>query len=372
MVAGLAAGAVLISREDPPPPFPDMAISGWAPYWALPEATASVQANATVLHEISPFWFQANADGTVGLSGNVPLDQLAAFTQTATASGATVLPSISDGTKQGEMAAMLADPGRRSAHVDAIVTLVRDNGFDGIDIDYEGFAFTDDRTTWDAIRPNWVRFLQDLSAALHADGKLLSVSVPPIYDTGRTPDSGFWVYDYAAMGDLVDRIRIMAYDYSVAEPGPIAPYAWVRVAVKAAKRAVGDDSRIVLGIGLYGRNWVVSTRGTCPSTAEGTTTVSLRNVEALAAKRGGAPVHNEVTGEASFGYDLEVTDGSVTCTQTRRVHYVDEQGALARVDLAREERIGGVSFWALGFDSDAVWDTVAAVARPQGAPAPAP
>ena len=30
------------------------------------------------------------------------------------------------------------------------------------------------------------------------------------------------VYDYAAIGEHVDAIRIMAYDYSTAEPGPVS------------------------------------------------------------------------------------------------------------------------------------------------------
>ena len=57
-----------------------------------------------------------------------------------------------------------------------------------------------------------------------------------------------------------------------------------------------------------------------------------------------------VTGESSFTYLLEVTDGTTTCTQTREVHYVDAEGARQRVDLARTERLGAVSLWALGFD----------------------
>ena len=112
-------------------------------------------------------------------------------------------------------------------------------------------------------------FIDELSTAMHFLGKVLTVSIPPIYDTGRTGDSGYWVYDYAAIGEHVDRIRIMAYDYSTDRPGPIAPLAWVRSTVKAAKKAVDDDSKIVLGVPMYGRNWVVGTpaparRGSTP------------------------------------------------------------------------------------------------------------
>ena len=118
---------------------------------------------------------------------------------------------------------------------------------------------------------------------------------------------------------------------------------------------------------MYGRNWVVSTTGTCPASAEGTAPVTLRGVEELAAKRSATPVHDTVTREAEFTYQLEVNDGGLSCTQTRQVHYIDEQGVRDRIDLAREERIGGVALWALGFDSPQVWPLIAEVARPQGA-----
>jgi spore germination protein YaaH len=276
-----------------------------------------------------------------------------------------VVPSISDAMPAGGMAAVLADPVQRAQHVQTIAALARDNDYDGIDLDYERFAFADDRSTWDATSRNWIAFVTELADALHAQGDLLTVTVPPIYDTGHTADSGFWVYDYPALGKVADRIRIMAYDFSVAEPGPIAPYSWVRGVVRAAKKAVDDDTKLVLGVGLYGRNWVVAKKGTCPASAEGTTPVTQKSVEELAAKRGAVPVHNDGTEEAGFTYDLDVTDGGVSCTQTREVHYIDEQGVRARVDLARKERIGGVALWALGFDSEATWSAIADVARPR-------
>ena len=365
VVAALGVGAAVVLRDDPLPPLVDIPVSAWAPYWTLTDGTASVAAHGTTLHEVSPFWYQADGAADISLSGNgtaeLTLPLIAAIRDT----GGKVVPSISDAMPAGGMAAVLADDTQRAAHVAAIVELVATNGYDGIDIDYEQFAFADSKDTWETTRPNWVAFIQQLAQALHTTDKILTVSIPPIYDTDRTADSGYWVYDYAAIGEVVDRIRIMGYDYSVGEPGPIAPYDWVKVAVQAAKRAVDDDTRIVLGIGLYGRNWVVGTSGTCPATAEGTTTVTQRTVEELAAKRNAVPVYDPVTRESTFTYDLEVTDGSATCTQSRQVHFIDEQGTLDRIDLARAERIGGVAFWALGFDSDTVWTTVAPVARPQ-------
>ncbi len=51
--------------------------------------------------------------------------------------------------------------------------------------------------------------------------------------------------------------------------GPIAPLAFVRQAISAAKNAVDDDSKLVLGIALYGYNWPIATVGTCPGRPRG-------------------------------------------------------------------------------------------------------
>jgi spore germination protein YaaH len=164
----------------------------------------------------------------------------------------------------------------------------------------------------------------------------------------------------------VDQIRIMAYDKSTDKAGEIAPLPFVEQAIAAAKKAVGDDSKLVLGVALYGYNWPIATVGTCPADQEGRTGVTQRNVDELIAKRDATPVHDPVSGESSFTYQLEVSNGTTTCTQTREVHYVDAEGARQRIDLARRERLGGVSLWALGFDAPATWQSIAQLARLPG------
>lgn len=364
-LAGLAGAGLWFLREDDPPPLPDIPMAAWAPYWVLDEAATTIGSQGRLFRELSPFWYEARGATDVGFSANVNGDTVAAALGAARASGALVLPSVADAMPSGGMAAVLADPVTRSQHVNTLVELVRQHGFDGLDLDYEKFAFADDRSTWAATSPAWVQFLTELAAALHADGKVLAVSVPPIYQDGSSTDLGAWVYDYAAMGRIVDRIRIMAYDYSFAEPGPIAPVDWVRTVVRAAKKAVDDDTKLVLGIPLYGRNWVTATSGVCPADAPGRADPNLREVANLITQYGAVSTFDEATGEDTFTYQRPASDGVTSCTQTRVVHYVSAAGAVARVDIAREERIGGVSFWALGFDTPAVWSAIGEYARAQ-------
>jgi spore germination protein YaaH len=366
-LAAAIVGALALRGGPPPPPPPiDIPLDAWAPYWTLPDAQSSLATNGAMLREVSPFWYSTHDATTIIVDGKLAPDTTSKFISAARAAGAKIVPSIVDAMPAGAMAALLANPASRSAHVTAIADLAATNGFDGVDLDYEQFAFADNRATWSTTRPLWIDFLTELGNRLHADGRILTVSVPYIKDGGRSDQSGYWVYDYAAMGRHVDRIRIMAYDYSTDKAGPIAPLTFIEQAVKAAKKAVGDDSKLVLGVALYGYNWPIATVGTCPASKEGKTSVSQRNIDDLIAKRGATPVHDPVAGESSFTYQLEVTDGATTCTQTREVHYVDAEGARQRIDLARRERLGAASLWALGFDSPATWQSIAQLARVPG------
>jgi spore germination protein YaaH len=202
-------------------------------------------------------------------------------------------------------------------------------------------------------------FIEQLAAGLHADGRTLTVSIPPVYDDERTADSGFWVYDHGAIAAHVDRIRIMAYDFSVGEAGPIAPLHFVESAIEGVIEATDAPEKLVLGLPAYGRNWVVSVSGDCPETAPGRTSVTVRSVDELIATRAATPVFDEESGEWTFEYQLEVAEGDLVCVQTRRVHIVDADGVRLRMDLAREYHLDGVSLWALGFDDQSVWTAIA-------------
>jgi spore germination protein YaaH len=257
----------------------------------------------------------------------------------------------------GGMAAVLADPTTRRQHIETILEFADDIGADGIDLDYEQFAFADGDATWAATSPNWVTFIRELAAELHDDDRTLTVSIPAVYDPAVSGSRGYWVYDHGAIAQYVDAIRIMAYDYSVADPGPIAPLAWVAEAVDGVSKAVPEEfhDKLVLGVPAYGANWVTGTTGTCPPDAEGKTTVNTRNVLELAALRGATPTYDPTSGEWSFTYDLTVGDTATSCVQSRVVQWVDSEGAAARAEIARRAGWGGVALWALGYDDDETW-----------------
>ncbi len=365
--------SIIVSRADSPAPRPDIPLDVWAPYWTLGDSLPEFRGRVGSLREVSPFWFNATGVEAIEIDPNANEDAIKDFMSIAKRSRAAVVPSVVDALPAGGMAAILADPVTRARHVDALVGFAESGGYDGLDLDYEQFAFADGRASWSATRPNWVAFIEELSSELHADGRTLTVSIPPVFDAKRNANSGFWVYDYGAIAPLVDRIRIMAYDFSVGEPGPIAPLDWVESAIVGAIEATGAPDKLVLGVPAYGRNWPTFVAGECPATeVPGRTSVTARTVDDLIERRDATPGFVEATGESTFEYELEVTDGTTTCVQTRQVHYVDGAGVRLRMDLAREYQLDGVALWALGFEDDDVWDRIlSTVADPTAATDPA-
>ena len=363
---------------------PDHFVSGWVPYWGTDPSRAAIQQHATDVGDVSPLFYGANNDGTVSLLG--PQSQLN-LTVTATRNaGLPLIVGVFDSTGAGVMSGILADPASRTGHVNSLVDLAVSKGYDGIDLDYEVFAFSHPRSEWGDIKTNWVAFVNELSAALHAQGKVLSVTVPPVWNGGN---SGYWVYGQAEIANAVDRLRLMVYDYNVASPGPISPMYWV-CDVIAYSSSVVPASKLQLGVPAYGRHWVTRTNvnETCPDGALYKESVLMKNIASAAAGHvltrhsGGeltaswtqtvtgprtkplpAPVYPpanytipEVTGPAAGGQlqpAMRLSPGSiqVTCTVLHTIFVPDAYTVDQHADAAQAAGWRGIILWATGYES---------------------
>jgi hypothetical protein len=388
LVAGLAPS---LSRPAPAAAEPGRStlVAGWLPSWATPASVASVEANPDLVGAASPFWYTARASGgSVAMSATVNATTMTSVLASLRSRGIPVVPSVADGSAARAMAALLADPGARARHVAQLVELAVANGYDGLELDYERFAFNDGRDTWPTTRPNWVAFVTELGNALHAAGKQLALAVPVIYDGNRSSSSGYWVYDYAAIAPVVDSLRIMTYDYSVSRPGPIAPLSFQRRTLDYAV-SVFPASRIRLGIPAYGRLWTArradgspSITGTCPTTPKvpGTTSFTTAVAGSYLAGIAGAPPatsYDPTTGEAraTFAKEYRGPDGKggqTACVVDHVAWWVDAQGVAARMPLVAQYGLAGVAFWHFGGMDPASWAAMRTFATGWTAPAPAP
>jgi HAD superfamily hydrolase (TIGR01509 family) len=363
MTAGAVALAALNDNPSPPRPVVPLPLDGWAPGWAWANTSNDWSSTTSRLREFSPFWLQATGADRIEPMPGTSSERAADLIAQARRAGARIVPSIVDGLPAGGMAAIMRDADQRAQHVATVVAFARSGDWDGVDLDYEQFAFADSRDTWAATEPAWIAFVTELADALRAEGRTLTVTVPPVYGPGRSDAAGYWVYDHASLVQVADWVRIMAYDYSTANPGPIAPLDWVQRVIDGVVEVTDRPDKVVLGIPLYGYNWPTGANGTCPSTADGRVGVTARTVGDLIERRGLNPVFDDITGEWAAVYDVEVSDGTLTCVQARRVHWVDGAGAAARVRLAQQAGLGGVALWALGYEDETVWNELDALVR---------
>lgn len=376
-LAGAVAAAPPVAAADA-----RRVVSGWLPNWALDSSVAVSVANADIFTEASPFLYKAiAAGGTSAVTTSVSDDVVANTVNSLHGAGIRVIPSVVDNSAAHAMAALLADPVGRAAHVAQLTALVTTRGFDGIELDYERFAFSDGSSSWAATRPNWVQFVTELAAALHAQGKSLAVAVPPIYSAGQTGAAGYWVYDFASIAGSIDLLRLMTYDYSVTAPGPIAPLSFVRRALDYAVSVV-PASKVRLGIPAYGRVWTarkangsLAISGTCPTSGvPGTRSFTAAQAATFLTSAAGGVTptflwdanYGEMT--TTFRRTYSGTDGqgkATSCTVTHVAWWVDARGALARMALLDVYGIPAASFWQIsGMDAD-TWPALRAFATGQ-------
>ena len=351
---------------------PRRILSGWLPDYSLARNLPTVEGNLDLIRDISPFWY--GLTGATTIKDKYALGRYTTPKSTVIArlksNGLILLPTITDDTKKLVLAGLLANPTTRTSIVQSIKDLVLRHNYDGIDLDFEVFYTQDGRSTWATTKPNWIAFIKELSAELRQQGKLLSVTTPPDF-APETKRAGNWVFSWAEIGPHIDRLRIMAYDFSTVRPGPIGPLPWSEDAVKYAVTQM-PASKVFLGIPGYGRDWITKVEGVCPKDFASSVVVGakaavvMRSAVELATSNNAVITYNPTHAESTFTYRktyVDPTNSASFCTATRTVWFPDEKSYTARTNLVGKYRIGGIAVWTFGMENTAAITAVRDIAK---------
>jgi spore germination protein YaaH len=229
--------------------------------------------------------------------------------------------------------AVVTQPSSRRMAITQILHALDAYGYDGVNLDLENVPPED--------RVSLSTFVGDVSDAVHARGKTVTIAVPAT--THDVPENSWaGAFDLATLGRLCDAVIVMAYDqhWSTSAPGPVAALPWVEDVIRYAAGEVGRH-KVLLGLAFYGYDWPQRGRGVG---------VSMREAMKRALRR-----------KAQVRWDQDARVPYFTTT-TRTVYFENARSIEHKLDLATRYGLAGIAAWRLGQELDDVWDAVSAYA----------
>lgn len=359
-------------------------ISGWVPDWRAASGTLDVTPHLNQMTSVMPFGYKVSSTGHLIDNAHINDAPWPAFIAAAKAQKVRVIPSVvwGDGA---EIQEILSNATKRIALEDEIANLVKAQGFDGIDIDFEAkqaqtinYFSTFLKGLYQRMGNKWVYCTVEARMPLEDR-----------YSPGATipPDATQYANDYTQMNKYCDRVEIMAYDQgtvdvrlNAARNAPYAPVAdpgWVENVVTLAAQTISRN-KLIVGIPAYGYEYAVTPLGAGGFEYDRQWAFNPGYAIQIAAQLGISPVRTSAN-ELGFIYNPAAlqppapTNSQTTPTQqstpstsvaqnagsqtstTQPFNYVtwsDAQAIKDKVDLARRLGVRGVAVFSLGGAED--------------------
>lgn len=272
---------------------------------------------------LSIFSYQIKSDGSLTTLNEEPLIKEAYLHQVAP------IMVVTNIDKPGEFSSELASkiinsPELTNTLLNNILNVVRTKGYYGVDFDFE-YLFPEDREAYN----NFLRTARDF---LHKEGYSISTAIAPKLSSDQAGVL-YEAHDYAAHGEIVDRVIIMTYEwgYIHSEAMAVAPINMVERVLQYAVTEIPSE-KILMGVPNYGYVFDVPKK-------EGVPARLITNNEAIdiAREHNAAIEFDDVSATPFFQY---YENGNL-----KEVHFDDARSIEEKVNLAIEFDLGGLSYW---------------------------
>lgn len=364
-------------------------VSGWLPYWRPDESTKAARANLSEIDTLHPFGFGVKNDGSLVDLMDIEDRSWSRLITQAQRRDVLVIPTVT-WSNTPQIHTILSTPDMREEHIEAIVDMVEDGDFDGVDINYEGKL--------SATKDYFSVFLKELRDELPRKSILsctIEARTPPESLYRIVPDTIAYANDYEAIDEACDRINIMTYDQQRADIAmndvrkgapyiPVSDAEWVRKVIDFSLESFPAD-KIYLGVATYGHEYEVVA---APEQYLEYRRVGAYNIPAMenkAAKHGIVPTR-AASGEMSFSYSPLLAwapqfrmaptipagtslsniigawslDYATKTGQLAIFNYVtwSDAGAIEeKIDLAKEYDLAGIAIFKIDGDEDEkIWE----------------
>ena len=237
---------------------PPLEISGWIPYWRTATGTADALAHIDSFKEINPFGYTVKNDGTLFDAMKIGEEPWTTLIAEAKKRKVRVIPTVMWSNTEA-IHRILSKQKTRIALEDSITALVKEKGFDGIDIDFEGKKAE--------TKSYFSTFLKGLYQRMGKKWVMCTIEArTPLDSRYDTPPAGGpkdirYANDFTAINNYCDRVRLMTYDQGTIDlrlnesaSGPYIPIAdtkWVEKVVNLTAKNI-SKKKLVIGVATYG------------------------------------------------------------------------------------------------------------------------
>jgi hypothetical protein len=304
----------------------DMEIGGWIPGSDFQAGIDSIKASGNPLASVQYSGASVVESGEVGwgvdLTGR--MKQMAALGFPV---GVNVASTNFNGT-----ANFLGSTDFKNKFYDSIKAVKSEiPSFSSVGITFEQLKLKD--------REPFYAFLRELRSVINPLGIQLYVVVFPVYEKDTSMFDAKFVHDYKTMGQLADKVVIMAYEYLGIQgkvTGPYSgnsPYDWVEKICAHAQATIPSE-KIILGLPLYGYGFKKGT--TYPYITKSYTNANIKYIMETEKLE---PQYDEKYHEMYLERPNE------------RIYFQSEETLEERKALAKKYGISQIYYWRLGRDN---------------------
>ena len=276
---------------------------------------------------LSIFSYQANSEGNLKTIADEPL------IKAARAAGVAPMMVVTNLKEAGGFDSdiahdILSSENVQKTLIDNIVATLKAKDYFGLDIDFE-YVYPYDRERYND-------FLRKVSSTIRPMGYQLTTAVAPKIAANQQGKL-YEAHDYPVHGALADHVIIMTYEwgFTYGPPMAVSPANSMRRVLNYAVTEI-PRNKIFMGIPNYGYDWKIPYQpGTAARTLSNTGAVRL-------AWEKGANIRYNTVSQAPF-YNYYESNG-----QQHEVWFDDARSILAKLTIANQFRVGGISYWTIG------------------------
>lgn len=292
--------------------------------YALPNTDIAVlEKTFPYLTYLSIFSYNVNPDGSL-----IPIHDEPYIQAARKAGVAPVMVITNRGFNSDVASAVLYSPAAQDTLIKNVIQILKSKNYYGLNVDFE-YVYPSDKEAFN-------NFLRKISSAVRGLGYSVSSALAPKVSEKQTGVQ-YTAHDYPVHGQVMDYTVIMTYEWGwlYGPPMAVAPLNEVRKVINYAVSAI-PRNKILMGIPNYGYDWTLPFVKRTPAEVLSNVGAVQRAIDVM------TYIQYDPLAQSPF-YTYYDRNG-----KQHIVWFEDARSIQAKLLLANEYGLRGVSYWTIG------------------------